>query len=572
MYFHFFFAFLADDVKEERKQPSNDLIVSSLSIIDWSCRKDADQLSPVSCSPAKGTDTVDVVHPSLVCGVSIRRTKCAGLDSTNAALSPQLASSLERRDEAVRLLNRVNEGVRNEDLRIISDMNSEDGGEEFSSPDSVLAPHLLVVTFDGHFNATSSGNKGNRANGSGGPSSGSGAGGGQGSKHKGPVPAGDANKVVQMNSFMANDSWSMLMENDPWLDPDVQIVGFTPSPAQASPMKDGPTSGSKPVPILQNGPSDLTSSFSGFGSEGSSPQSPNMHMPAEVISEKKKEGEHGEEDAVPSKRSGTVLQCIPLPAEFCSETLEVRSIQPTVDRHYAIVVVAPRRESMTDSSTDTPMVDSVQAGSPEVTAVGIDAAVAPSDPVDIAPELRPLDPPGTASSSDPSSFVYGGLLVYKVQSCDGRTQLAETPCMTHKVQKAEHIISDIFVLPPEVAEQMDEEEMGSRQSSPESTAVAMSGSATTASTNGIGAIGQVSLILADGSMRILNLADARVIGNLSPDDGDGFISATYCTGECWCAVEWCEWSLSAFVNLSKPVTQQIIIWLLKMARLARKDC
>ena len=103
--------------------------------------------------------------------------------------------------------------------------------------------------------------------------------------------------------------------------------------------------------------------------------------------------------------------------------------------------------------------------------------------------------------------------------------------MMHKVQQAEHIISDIFVLPPEVAEQMDEEEMGSRQSSPESMAVAASGSTTTASTNGIGAIGQVSLILADGSMRILNLADARVIGNLSPDDGDGFISATYCTGE-----------------------------------------
>ena len=532
-HFDYFFS-LADDVKEERKRPSNDLIVSSLSIIDWSCRKDADQLSPVSCSPSKGTDTVDVVHPSLVCGVSLRRTKCANADSANTASSPKLASSLERRSEVVQLMNKVNEGVRNEDLRIISDMNAEDGGEEFSLPDSTLAPHLLVVSFDGHFKAASSGGKGSRANnGSGGPSGGSGSGGGQGSKHKGPVPAGDAGKVVQMNSFMASEDWATLMENDPWLDPDVQIVGFTPSPAQASPLKDWPASESKPVPILQNGPSDLTSSFSGFGSEGSSPQSPNMHMPTEVISDqKKKEGEHREEDTLPPKPSGTVLQCIQLPAEFCSETLEVRSIQPTVDRHYTIVVVAPRSEYMTDGNVEKPVAgvvrkDHSQPGNVDMETVGDEA----SDPVDIVPEPRQLDPPDTAASSEPSSFVYGGLLVYKVQSSDGRTRLAETPCMMHKVQQAEHIISDIFVLPPEVAEQMDEEEMGSRQSSPESMAVAASGSTTTASTNGIGAIGQVSLILADGSMRILNLADARVIGNLSPDDGDGFISATYCTGE-----------------------------------------
>ena len=526
----------------------------------------------VSCSP-KGTDTMDVVHPSLVCGVSLRRTKCASTDSTNTASSPKLASSVERRSEVVQLMNRVNEGVRNEDLRIISDVDSQDGGDEFSLPDSTLTPHLLVVTFDGNDNSASSGE--NKAKGGGcGPSGGSA--GGQGSKHKGPVPAGDAGKVAQMNSFMANDNWSMLMESDPWMDPDVQIVGYTPSPAQVSPMKHGqPTSGTKPVPILQNGPSDLTSSFSGFGSEGSSPQSPNMHMPAEVMSElKKKEAEGQEEmEMVPPIPAGAVLQCIQLPADFCSEALEVRSIQPTVDRHYAIVVVAPRSEYLADSDVDSPAADSkpmdhaqaenmemdhaqaeniemdhaqaenvemdhAQAENMETSTVGGDGAKvspspSPSVPVDIVPEPQQRGPPRTACSSGLYSGVYGGLLVYKVQSCDGRTRLAETPCMTHRVQQVEHIISDIFVLPPEVAEQMDEEDMGGRQTSLECTAVATSGSNTaqTASTNGIGAIGQVSLILADGSMKILNLADARVIGNLSPEDGDGFISATYCTGE-----------------------------------------
>ncbi|XP_070181060.1 dual E2 ubiquitin-conjugating enzyme/E3 ubiquitin-protein ligase BIRC6-like isoform X3 [Littorina saxatilis] len=522
---------VVEEVKEERKRPSNDLIVSALSIMDWSCRKENDQLTPSACSPSKGTDCAEVVHPSLVCGVSLRRTKCAGLDSTNAASSPKLASSVERRSEVVQLMNRVNEGVRNEDLRIISDVTSEHVGDDFSLPDSSLNPYLLVVTFDGKSGTGSSQHGKHKGKGGGGGGGGlvlgGGLGGGHSSKMKGPVPAMEGgNKVGQMNSLMANDTWSMLLESDPWLDPDVQIVGFTPSPAQASPLKDGPTSISKPVPILQNGPSDLTSSFSGFGSEGSSPQSPNMHMPVEVMSElKKKENMEQEEELGGAKRPGMVLQCVQLPQDFSSETLEVRSIQPTIDRRYAIVVVAPRSEYM-ESAQER---EKTAEGHP----VGNSTNVASSEPMDITPEVEQLGPAEAASSADLASPVFGGLLVYKVKSCSGRTQLEETPCMTYRVQQAEQVIGDIFVLPPEVAEQMDEEELGSRQSSPMATAAVPPGAANGSacpSTNGIGAIGQVSLILTDGSMMIINLADARVISSLAPEDGDGFISATYCTG------------------------------------------
>ncbi|KAL8592605.1 hypothetical protein ACOMHN_026535 [Nucella lapillus] len=526
-----------DEGGEESRRPSNDVIVSSLSIIDWSSRKDTQQLSPASCSPAKGTDSADIIHPSLVCGVSLRRTKNTSLDGTNALSSPKLASSVERRSEVVQLMNKVNEGVRNEDLMIISDVTTEDGRDEFMLPDSTLTPHLLVVTFDGYSKAVVCGqgkNKGKGEGGMGGPSIGGSSGEGQGSKHKGPIPAMDTLK--EADSLMPNDTWSMLLENEHWLDPDVQIVGFTPSPIQASPMKDGPSTVSKLVPIIQNGPSDL-SSFSGFGSEGSSPQSPGMHMSSEVISELKgKETENNEtgKDDVASRQPGVVLQCIQLPSDFCCETLEVRSIQPTMDRQYVIVVIAPGSEYLTESDAG----DAVKETSPSQTetegahTAGNVFSVPSSDPVDIVPNRGAPKLSDKAASRDSTSTAFGGLLVYKVKSCNGRTQLEESPYMSYKVEEAEHVIRETFVLPPEVAEQMDEEEMGSRQSSPVSAAAAVLGSnaSATGNTNGIGAIGQVSLILADGSMKILNLADARVIGSLAPEDGDGFISAAYCTG------------------------------------------
>nr|KAG5700864.1 hypothetical protein BaRGS_012271 [Batillaria attramentaria] len=244
-----------DEVEEEGNRPSNDLVVSSLCIIDWSCRKDVDSLVSAACLSSKGAGPGDVTHPSLVCGVSLLRTKCANIDGGNSGATTQLASSLDRRSEVVQLMNRVNEGVRNEDLRIITDPTSGGGEEEFVLPESTLIPHLLVVSFDRDTSRSSQRQGKGKEGGSGGDSS----------KGKGISPGGEGGKAVQMNSVMPNDTWSMLLESDPWLDPDVQIVGFTPSPVMPSPLKDGQSSNvSKPVPILQNGPSDLSGSFGGM--------------------------------------------------------------------------------------------------------------------------------------------------------------------------------------------------------------------------------------------------------------------------------------------------------------------
>nr|KAG5700865.1 hypothetical protein BaRGS_012272 [Batillaria attramentaria] len=66
---------------------------------------------------------------------------------------------------------------------------------------------------------------------------------------------------------------------------------------------------------------------------------------------------------------------------------------------------------------------------------------------------------------------------------------------------------------------MDEEDSGNRQVLLASAAAPTEDFNTVAISNGLGAIGQVALILANGSLEILNLADSKVIAQLTPSDG-----------------------------------------------------
>lgn len=529
------FVCVLDENEEESNRPSNDLIVSSLSIIDWSSCKDIEHFATSACLSPKAT--VDVVHPSLVCGLSLRRTKCVHQDDKNSPTSPTLSSSLERRTEVVQLMNKVNEGVRNEDLRIIPECDLQKTEEDFLVPDSALIPHLLVVSFDKVSLTTSHGKGKNKEKSttSGISFGGSGSGGSK-------IGTSEGGKMVQMSSFITNDShWSMLLENDPWLDPDVQIVGFTPSPIQPSHSNTSHTSSfsfPKPVSALQNGPSSLSGPFGGmpeFGSEGSSPQSPCAYLNSEVISEVKKKDpsthEHYYEEG--QKRPGTVLQCVQLPSEFSTEALEIRLIHATVDRRYIIVVIAPRNEYI---SVDAAGILSLNSPSLKVKHLNGAISSLPHEngvTTDDAETLEMKQPVASSKldrKSDTFSTGFGGVLVYKIKVSNNRTVLEDTPCVVHRVSKLEHAILDIFVLPPEVVEQMEEEETSQQGliSSRIFPNVVCNG---TGSLNGLGAVGQVILILGNGSLQILNLADARVISQLMPENGDRFTSATYCTGK-----------------------------------------
>ena len=464
-----------------------------------------------ACSPSKSIDSVEITHPSLVCGITLKRPKLAFC-------------------------------VNNE---------SESGSNSQAFTNS---PHLLVVRFDGFAGRQSVASKTKDK------TRVSSASGSKVVKHKSPmVPLIDTNKDlegIQQNMKHVNDTWSMLLENDPWFEPDVQIVGFTPSPGnQSSPLKDGPTTVSSSVPILQNGPSELMHNFTaGFGSEGSSPRSPNIMLQEGPDGELKKKGEDSGESVdsgatvIEARMPGMVLQCLSLPSDFCDSSLHVQSIQPTVDRRYVIVVVAPTTQRTSNANAESLNPLTLQDGEEPMDVDSDKANVNDNEQttngetrVDSEMQIQSEDTnkevtakPECMTNGHSTSRVengnvqsqsghLGGLLVYKLKLVEGRTLLEEWPCMVYRVSKEGESIRDMLVLPPEVAEQLDEEE-------------SLTNSCPLANphgSNGIGAVGQVSLILANGCMVILNLADTRVISSLLPEEGDGFVSAAYCTGKCF---------------------------------------
>lgn len=462
--------------KQARVGGGGSVKVSSMSIIDWSCRKEAEPAAAMSPNP-KGGDSNDTVHPSLVCGVSVREPS-------------------------------VEENASNSEDR-------NGGSEKCSSSPTV--PALLVVTFDGFAAPVRADKNADKASGGGGASAGSGTSkaklvsvGGAGGSGGGSGKVAVAQQVVNNNKTV----WSILLEDDPW-----------PSPAQLSSLKDGPTTVSSALPILQNGPSEL--SHYTFGSEGSSPLSPHMHM-GEKLAELKKAAESLESNQDDEEggggrevkgvgRAGQVLQHIPLPPEFSHPHLQVLSIQPTVDRRYCIVVIAPPPQPVLGHAFARTARSKEQTVNSNYKRTGAGSQSEPME-VDVEPSPPPPLPPLPSYSS--ALTPQGGILVYKVKCCNGRSVLDETPSMMFKLIPGMQPIHQLYVLPPEVAEQLEEEESGGHLAPPP----APSG------TNGLGVVGQVALIVRDGSLRILNLADAKLISSLYPRDGDFFVAATYCTG------------------------------------------
>lgn len=535
------FGFNFADYIEGKNRPSDDLVVSSLCIIDWSSCKNSEHLASLACPPVKGACAVETVEPSLVCGASLLRTKVTYKNDSECWPSSQLGSSLDGHQEVVQLMNQVNQGIWNGDLHIIPEPASGSAGEDFVWPESVFVPHLLVVSFRAESSSGVHVHAKSKEPGTDGHSvSGGGIVGDTGSGSKPTSTLGEGSKVVPVSTLIPvkESPWSILLENDPWLDPDVQIVGFTPGHSQPSQLKDGPLSGiSKPVPILQNGPSDLSGpfhTFSAFGSEGSSPLSPGMHMHPDILSDVwHKESDSEEKNGDVLRCPGSVLQCVPLPEEFCSEMLEIKTIQPTVDRHYVIVVVAPKSEYI--CCNETPCVDlgcsSEDSGQVQGTDTGSlfhrqDSSKA-SAPINISGGSQAASEVSASSQRNTSrNLVLGGVMVYKVKTVNGYTVLEDNPCMVHKIWQPENVVHEIFVLPPEVAEQIDEEETIAHLGMTSGHRDFQGGS-----TNGLGAMGQVAIITQEGALKILNLADARIIADLCPDDGEKFISAAYCTGK-----------------------------------------
>ncbi|KAK6180714.1 hypothetical protein SNE40_008714 [Patella caerulea] len=271
----------------QRSRPSNDVQVTSLCVV--SKNKD---LAPTSHAK----------HPPvLFCGVLLR--------GINNELDDEAGS--DGRNDDVQLLNKVNREVSSE-AQIISELGGDYQGQ--TSCDSF--PQLLVVsadkpiirkdvkTFD---------------------------------KISKPTMNGEVGIIPPVPNHSVPSDWSVFLEDEPWPDPDVQIVGFTPPPLQVGPIGNhipGSPSNSEPD-------SDINTNS---GVKGSAP-SGTSNKPDILC-----------DNFIKSNvQAGTITQCLQLPDGFNQKGLEVKSITPTLDKQHIVVVISPSvvLETYNSQSTDS---------------------------------------------------------------------------------------------------------------------------------------------------------------------------------------------------------------------------
>ena len=372
-----------------------------------------------------------------------------------------MTAAVDGRSEAVQLMNQVNQVVSSDvHSRIIT---NSDQGSDIVLPETKQIPYLLVVAAP---EAAPS----------------------QPVKKDDNADSTDANLARENTVVMTGGSssmhpdWTMFLENDQWADPDIQIIGFTPAPNQPVQPKF-----KNPIHHLPKGVTvnHVGNSITIYQSN-SHPQvvEPQMEDLEEV------------EEAVPNgPKAGVVLQCVEFPAHFQKEHLEVHSITPSIDKQYVIVVLAPKADVTSGSTRD----DSVMENS------------------------HPAQSNGTANGyHDPCCG--GAILVYKLIFSDVWVTLNETPVAVHTIEHLKNSVTNVLVLPQEMSDQAEDEELGSN---------------TTSFTNVVSnskvkpspCLGQLAVTLKSGSVWLLNLADMKLLSEIQPPEDDTFLSLTYCIGK-----------------------------------------
>ncbi|XP_041353670.1 baculoviral IAP repeat-containing protein 6-like isoform X2 [Gigantopelta aegis] len=318
----------------QRARPSDDVLVHSLCVVDNTVKGLDKPEGATSSSNKLQTSKCDkrlIPQPTLLCGVSLRRTKCVSGSEDN-----EMSTTTNGRSEAVQLMNQVNQVVSSDiHSRIIT---NSDHGSDFVRPETNLIPYLLVVAApeaapprpvkkDDNTDST-------QAN-----------------------MARENTVVVTGSSSSMHPDWTMFLENDQWADPDIQIIGFTPAPNQPVQPKF-----KNPIHHLPKGVT-----VNHIGNSITIYQS-NSHP--HVVEPQLEELEEVEESVPNGPKAGMVLQCVEFPVEFQKEYLEVHSITPSIDKQYVIVVLAPKSEITSESSEEDSVMENSHPAQPNGTANG----------------------------------------------------------------------------------------------------------------------------------------------------------------------------------------------------------
>ncbi|XP_067680641.1 baculoviral IAP repeat-containing protein 6-like isoform X2 [Haliotis asinina] len=434
---------IADEpaIPTERARPSEDVFVTALCLLKKlkdSCGKDLSGNSDKT-DIAKGYSSS---QPSLLCGASLRQTRCTHIEDN------QLQSSIaDAKSETVQLMNKVNQVVSGDSPpRIISDTEE---GDDFILPETKLLPYLLMVSVQTSINTSHIRQHFD-------------------SESVAKPPTGGENGVITpLGLSSMHPDWSMFLENDPWADPDVQIVGFTPSPMQTSQLKDS-------IPET-----------SGKNNNDSSSSSLGVDMPVLQTVKMFDDFEKKEVKTQLPLRAGTVIQCLDLPKQFQREEYEIASITPSNDKQYVVVVVSPKKDcNKAESNSNTS--NGVAGG----------------------------------SVNGDTEHAGGGIIVYKLKTDGSNTLLEETPSIVHVIERKENAVCSLLMLPQEVADQVEEEDCGTREQDSTLDSVIKPCSVP----------GQVALTLLCGSVWLVNLADMQLLAEMKPLEEEKFISIAYCTG------------------------------------------
>lgn len=470
-------------------RPNNDIEVTSLCIVEKMEHEGSSESHSVK-SVSKKDRASKVkrrpIQPSVICGASLRRPK-------NQSNCDDVTVGSDIQTD-VQLMNKVNESVSGETSpHIITDNECETMTEPVQTEDDVLntstnfIPYLLVMSVKEDVKRISK----------------------QPSTDSLKPSTSTGNMIGTLDSMTNPAEWSLgdLYDSDQ----DVQIVKVTA----------GPTS------LSTSSPTE-SSQQDGMEESGSSSNCQKISIPERAIKR------------LSSQKSGTVLQCIEFPSSLQSEHLEVSYISPTLDKQHLVVALSPRSKCSAQSS-----VCSIKTS--ETSTVSSDPSIAVISSTSESLTDSSKKSSGFSEMSDISSSndnlntnfsdintgsdsILGSILIYKF-SYDNDSSYAtidEKPLTVRNMDMSDGAVARLFVLPGEVCEQVEEEEMVQCDDEIFVSAPTLD---TDIGSKPPGQCGQLAVIHTSGKMTILNVSDLSVLASIQPPNGDKFIDVTFCSGK-----------------------------------------
>ncbi|XP_053375851.1 baculoviral IAP repeat-containing protein 6-like isoform X2 [Mercenaria mercenaria] len=472
----------SDDTKAFLR-PNEDIQVTSLCVVEKPETESGESqvTKAVSKKDQKTKVKKRLLQPSVICGVSLRR--------------PKNQSNCDDVQTDVQLMNKVNESVSGETSpQIITDADCDNVAHQTVPTDEDILnsatnfiPYLLVLAVREDIKRISK----------------------QPSTDSLKPSTSSGNMVPTLGSMSMNQpDWSLLDMYDS--DQDCQIVKVTPGPTSLS--TSSPTESSK---------QDAMAESSGSGK---------VSIPESAIKR------------LSNQKTGSVLQCVELPSDLQSEHLEVKSICPTLDKQHLVVVVSPRSTCSSQSSLTSVKFqecsESVSDSSSPCLQVITSTSESQSDYSkessgfsETSETSGSVDNINTNTSAEEADVISncGCILIYKF-SYDVETLYAtieEKPVVIRHTELSEGGISRVFVLPGEICEQVEEEDIVQCDDeifvSAPSTESAQGGKTS-------GLFGQLAVIFSSGKMNILSTCDLTLLASIQPPAGDKFIDVTFCSG------------------------------------------